>query len=168
MLNDESQAIFSFPSSLLSEPSFQEVKSDSVKPITNLDNNKIIESIVDNFVSAPDDSNILFWLRSFICSCSKSSYDSIEYQTPENHNYRALICTIRNIEEILNCFDQNESILWAQIKLNEEHSEEEIWTRSLHRYHLRQVYHYLGLVHQIKQIEIVERIQEYLWEHNNT
>jgi hypothetical protein len=29
------------------------------------------------------------------------------------------------------------------------------------------VYHYLSLALQVKQIEMAERIQEYLWEHNN-
>jgi hypothetical protein len=47
-------------------------------------------------------------------------------------------------------------------------TEEEFETRELHRYHMCQVYHHLNLALQVKQIEMAERIQEYLWEHNNT
>jgi hypothetical protein len=89
-------------------------------------------------------------------------------KTPGNHDYRALIRSVGNIEEILNCFDHNESLLSVPLKRDEEITDEEISTRELHRYHMRHVYHYLGLVLQVKQMEMAERIQEYLWEHNNT
>jgi hypothetical protein len=47
-------------------------------------------------------------------------------------------------------------------------TEEEFGTHQLHHYLMRNVYHYLGLVLQVRQLQIAERIKEYPWEQNNT
>jgi hypothetical protein len=89
-------------------------------------------------------------------------------KSPGNLDYQALIRSVGNIEEFLNCFDHNESQLAALLKPDARQTEEENWRHELHQYHMSQVYHYLSLALQVKQIEMTERIQEYLWEHNNT
>jgi hypothetical protein len=162
MLNEESRSSFSFPSSsLISEA------SESKSPIEHLPSGKIIESIVDNFVSSQADANLSYDHEVSFVHSPKAPPIPRSIKTPGNLDHRALIRSVGNIEELLNCFDHNESLLSVPLQPDEGLTEEEFGTRQIQRYHMSQVYHYLSLALQVKQIEMAERIQEYLWEHNN-
>jgi hypothetical protein len=163
MLREESQSSFSFPSSaLISEA------SESKSPIERLPSSKIIESIVDNFVSSQADANLSYDPEVSFVHSPKAPPIPRSIKTQGNLDYRALIRSVGNIEELLNSFDHNESLLSVPLQPDAGKNEEENGTRELHRYHMSQVYHYLSLALQVKQIEMAECIQEYLWEHNNT
>jgi hypothetical protein len=149
MLSEKPQSSFSFPSSaLISEA------SESKSPFERFPSDKIIESIVDNFVPSQADPNHSYDPEVSFVHSPKATPIPRSNKTQGNLDYRALIRSVGNIEELLNCFDHNETLLSVPLQPDTGYSEEEFGTRQLHRYHMSGVYHYLSLALQVKQIEM--------------
>jgi hypothetical protein len=123
MLSEESQSSFSFPSSALIFEA-----SESKCPNERLPSSKIIESNVDNFVSSQADANLSYDPEVSFVHSPKATPIPRSIKTPGNLDYQALIRSVGNIEELLNCFDHNESLLSVPLQPVEGFTEEKFGT----------------------------------------